>query len=368
MRGKSTFAWPWVVAIAALRLLVHLLVADQYGFHRDEFLYLAQTEHLAWGFLEVPPALAALGAVIRLVGDDILWIKLLPALTGAAMVMLTAKMAADLGGSKWAQIIAAVTFAIVPSFLRTHHLFQPVFLNQFLWTLLTFFVIRLELTRNKYYWYAIGLTIGAGLLTKYSMAFPAAGLFIGLVLTPSRHWLNKKETWLAAAAAVLIFWPNLVVQYDHNWPVIHHMRELRETQLVNVRPMFFVGMQFIMLLTASLLWAPGVISFFTQKMKPFRVVVWMYLTTITILLIMSGKPYYSLGMYPVLIAAGAVWWNGFLIQRQKWKPVLDARNDNSVHSDGYFVRKRLPCIFSSYALALRKPPYFNKSGQVNKSF
>lgn len=324
MNKPTNNVWPWVIAIALVRLVVHILVADQYGFHRDEYLYLAQTEHIAWGFIEVPPALAVCGAFMRLFGDGIVWIKLFPATIGVAMVVLTAKMTSDLGGGRWAQIFAASAFAVVPAYLRTQHLFQPVALNQFMWTLLVFFVIRLVLTENKHYWYAIGATIGLGMLTKYSIAFPVAGLVIGLALTPSRNWLKMKEPWLAAALAVLIFWPNLVWQYNHNWPVINHMRELNETQLVNVQPGFFIGMQFLMLLTASLLWVPGAIALFSRKFQRFRLIGWMFVVTLTIIFVLSGKPYYTLGIYPVVIASGATWWESLLDNHRGLRSTLAA--------------------------------------------
>ncbi len=324
MKKTANYVWPWVISIALVRLIAHILVADQYGFHRDEYLYLAQTEHLAWGFIEVPPALAVCGAFMRLFGDGIIWIKFFPAMIGAVMVILMAKMTSDLGGGRWAQIFAASAFAVVPTFLRTQHLFQPVALNQFMWTLMIFFVIRLISTQNKNYWYAIGATIGVGMLTKYSIVFPVTGLVLGLALTPSRHWLRMKEPWLAAALALLIFWPNLVWQYNHNWPVINHMRELNETQLVNVQPGFFIGMQFLMLLTASLLWVPGVVALFSQKFLRFRSIGWMFVVTFAIILILSGKPYYTLGVYPVVIASGAIWWESILANRRGWRIALTA--------------------------------------------
>ena len=156
--------------------------------------------------------------------------------------------------------------------------------------------------------YAIGVTIGIGMLTKYTMAFLVVGLVAGLLLTKSRKWLGKKEPHLAAVIALIIFLPNLLWQFNHNWPVVNHMQELKETQLTNVQPAFFIGMQFLMLFTASLLWVPGVFALFGKKLKTFRLIGWMFAGLVALLLVLSGKPYYTLGIYPVLIAAGAVWW------------------------------------------------------------
>ncbi len=84
--------WWWLIVLVAVKLTLQLIAAGNYGFHRDEYLYLAEAEHLAWGYLEVPPMIAFLGAFIRLFGDGIYWIKLFPALFGAASLIYVALM------------------------------------------------------------------------------------------------------------------------------------------------------------------------------------------------------------------------------------------------------------------------------------
>lgn len=36
-------------------IAIHLATANGYGLFRDEFCYLASTDHLAWGYVEHPP-------------------------------------------------------------------------------------------------------------------------------------------------------------------------------------------------------------------------------------------------------------------------------------------------------------------------
>ena len=322
--SKIWSEWWWLIVLCAIKLIVQLAVADNYGFHRDEYLYLAQGRHLAWGYMENPPLLGLVSWFILLFGKGILWIKFFPALVGAISMILIAIMTRDLGGKRWAQFLACFAFLLVPAYLRTHHMLQPVFLNQFMWLLLTFSVIKLVKSDGDRWWYVIGVIIGVGLLTKYSLVFPVIGLAVGLVLTPERKWLGKKEPYLAALIALLIFLPNLLWQYNHNWPVLNHMDELRRTQLVNVEPVSFIVFQFMMPWMASLLWVPGLFGLLAGKLKRFQIIAFMYLVVIIILLVSSGKPYYSLGIYPALIAAGAVWWEQTISGRTAWKYALPA--------------------------------------------
>jgi len=100
--------------------------------------------------------------------------------------------------------------------------------------------------------------------------------------------------------------PNLWWQYSHKWPLIHHMRELRETQLVHVNPLDFIKEQFLLLFPALIIWMAGVIWVFRNS--NYRITGWIYLSVILLLTFGSGKGYYALGIYPVLLAAGAVVW------------------------------------------------------------
>ena len=44
--------------LALLKFILPYLLQDPvYELHRDEYLYLAEGRHLAWGFMEVPPFL-----------------------------------------------------------------------------------------------------------------------------------------------------------------------------------------------------------------------------------------------------------------------------------------------------------------------
>ena len=47
-----------VAILAAFKLLLHLFTATNYGLFADEFYFLAAGEHLAWGYVDMPPLTA----------------------------------------------------------------------------------------------------------------------------------------------------------------------------------------------------------------------------------------------------------------------------------------------------------------------
>jgi 4-amino-4-deoxy-L-arabinose transferase-like glycosyltransferase len=114
---------PAVWAVAALKLLAHLLTTGRFGYEYfvDELYFNACAKHLAWGYIDMPPFHAAVTAAVKAaLGDSLLAIRLLPALAGAALVLLAGLLARDLGGGKWAQLLAAICVAVAPIFFVMH--------------------------------------------------------------------------------------------------------------------------------------------------------------------------------------------------------------------------------------------------------
>ena len=75
-----------VSALALAKLALHLLTSGAFGYSYfvDELYYLACSEHLAWGYVDMPPLWPAVTAAVRwLLGDSLLAIRLVPALCGA---------------------------------------------------------------------------------------------------------------------------------------------------------------------------------------------------------------------------------------------------------------------------------------------
>src|SRR5215203_3201142 len=107
-----------LVLLAGVKLLVHLLTADSYGYFRDELYYIAASERLDLGYVDFPPFVALVVALVRAtLGSSLLALHLLPALAGAAIVMLAGLMARELGGGRISQALTALAVLVAPNFL-----------------------------------------------------------------------------------------------------------------------------------------------------------------------------------------------------------------------------------------------------------
>lgn len=310
--------WLLVIVLAIIKFaLPFFLQHPVYELHRDEFLYLEQGHHLAWGYMEVPPMLSWLAWLTNLLGGSFFWVKFWPSFFGALTLVITCRIVKEMGGGLFAILIAGLCIMFT-AYLRVHFLFQANFLEIFWWSLSAFFILRYINTKNIKYLYWIGFAFGCGWLAKNSVSFFIIGFGVALLLTQYRALFLNKHLYGAAALALLIALPNLLWQYNHNWPLLHHMDELRETQLKFIDPADFLKDQFLMFFAAFFVWIIGLIWLFTKQGKSYRFLAWMYLAVIVLLIVSSGKSYYSLGAYPMLFAAGGVALQQWTAIKLKW--------------------------------------------------
>ena len=258
----------WVIAISAVTLLVHLLTYNNLGFHRDELLYLALGQHISTGYWSNPPMIGLISYLSQLLpGDPLFTTRLFPAIAGAILVLLTGLMARELGGKLYAQVLACVSISLSLLILRGYSMLQPVPFDILCWTLILFWFLRYINTRKPLYLLLIGVIFGLGMLNKYMMVFLAAGFFVAILFTSYRRlWINK-YTWYAILIALLLFLPNLIWQYNHGFPVVRHMQELKQTQLVNVRRANILLDQLLMFTIGSLIWIAGLIYLLFNRKK-----------------------------------------------------------------------------------------------------
>src|SRR4249920_4033438 len=88
---RASLAVIVLALLVVLKLLMHTLALTSYGYFRDELYYLASTSHLDWGYVDNPPLSIGVLALVRaMLGDSLPAIRIVPALAGAAIVVVTA--------------------------------------------------------------------------------------------------------------------------------------------------------------------------------------------------------------------------------------------------------------------------------------
>ena len=293
--------------IALKFILQYFLISPEYELHRDEFLHLDQAHHLAWGYRSVPPLTSLFSGLIFLLGGSMFWVKFFPALFGALTLLIVWKCIEQLKGNLFALCLGA-TGVLISALLRLNMLYQPNSFDVLCWTGVYFMLISYFNTENRKWLYCAAIIFALGFLNKYNIIFLLAGLLPAILLVKERKLLLKRDFYFSVLLGLLLIFPILFWQYQNDFPVFAHMKELAETQLVNVNRLDFLKDQMLFFTGSIFTIIAGLIALLIyDPYRKFRFLFWAMLFTLSIFLMLKAKAYYAIGLYPIYIALGAVY-------------------------------------------------------------
>ncbi|MEB2777662.1 glycosyltransferase family 39 protein [Algoriphagus sp. D3-2-R+10] len=288
-------------------VLQYLLIDPSYDLHRDEYLHLDQAHHLAWGYISVPPVTSWFSHLIYQIGNSEFWVKFFPSLFGALTITLVWKAIERLGGDLYAQSLAAICL-IFSALARLNILFQPNSFDILAWTFVYYSLLCYIQSGRKKWLYWLGVGLGFGILNKYNIAFQVLGLLPALLLTSERKIFKNPHFYTAFGLAFLIALPNLIWQWQNDFPVIWHMRMLSQYQLVNVNRFDFLTDQLFFFFGSSFILFLAVISYFVHPpFHKYRIFFWTAIFTLAIFTYFKAKSYYAIGLYPIHFVFGAIY-------------------------------------------------------------
>jgi 4-amino-4-deoxy-L-arabinose transferase-like glycosyltransferase len=295
----------WISAAAAVALL--LAVSGRYGFHRDELYFVVAGRRLDWGFIDQPP----LTPLVARVSESVLGLsptalRVLPALAVGTVSVVSAVMARRFGAGWAGQVFAAFASGFTGVLLGVGHLLSTATFDYALWTLGLCFLVMILDGADPRWWLALGATVGVGMQNKYTIGFFAVAVLVALLSSDQRRLLASPLPWLGVAIAVVIALPNLIWQIASGLPQFEVAEALRAR---SDGPLAFVLTQPLLASPplaipagAGLWWLAR--SDDARKWRPISIA---YGLLFLGFLMTGGKAYYLAPMFPVLHAAGAVW-------------------------------------------------------------
>lgn len=301
-----------VAALAVVKVLLHLATTGRhgYGFFVDELYFLACADHLAWGYVDLPPLFPALTALVKAtLGESLPAIRLVPALAGGALVWLAGRLALEMGGRTRAQLLAALAVLAAPGYLATHSIHTMNALEPLFWMGGALLMARIANGGSPRLWLLFGLVAGLGALNKHSMAFFGLAATGALLLTGQRAAFRSRWIWLGAGLAVLVVLPNAVWVVANGFPHLELLRNIEaDGRDVSVGPPGFLAEQVLFMNPlAAPLWVGGLLWLLRgPRAERFRVLGLTYLGILGLLLALNGRTYYLMPAYAMLLAAGAV--------------------------------------------------------------
>ena len=311
---RNLYRQGYVIALLiAAKVGVTMAVADRYGWHRDELYYLASSRHLSLGYVDYPPVTPLLARLDQVVFPGSLpGLRLLTVLAGAAVIVIAALIARELGGNRLAQLLTGLAVLISPEFVGTNILFQTVSFDQVVWAMACLLFVRLLRGAHPREWLLLGLVFGVGLETKYTVIGLGVAMLVGLLVTRQRRLLASRWPWLGFGIAVLLLLPNIAWQLGHNWDSVAYTLQHRGNTdgpvLYWVQQVLLVGPQLVPLVVMGVVWL--------WRQDRFRAAAATVIAVELLFFLAGGKAYYPGPIYPLIYAAGAIWLVGAI--RRPW--------------------------------------------------
>lgn len=283
-----------MLGVAALVVVVLLVFASGYGYHRDELYFLAAGRHLDWAYADQGPLTPLVAAAMSAISATSLTVLRIPsALAAAVTVVLTGLLTREFGGSRRAELIAAGCAAVSNIVLFDGHLLGTSTVDLLAWTAVCWLAVRAVRTGDERLWLAVGVVLGVGLLTSRYRR--------------SSRWVCS-PVWLGALIATGLWMPWIVWQAAHGRPQLAVSDAIAAGRSTSSQPWWAI-VPFQFLLASPVLapvWIAGLVRLFRDPtVRRCRFVAWAWVLLAVVFMATGGKPYYLAGLLPALLAAGA---------------------------------------------------------------
>jgi 4-amino-4-deoxy-L-arabinose transferase-like glycosyltransferase len=312
LRAALRLAAVFALVTFLFHLIVNLIQPHLgWGYFRDEFYYLLCGRHLDWGYVDHGPLVAVQARLAETIfGRSLAGIRMLTSIGGAARVFLTGLLAWSLGGKRAAQTLAMLAVSLAPIYLVLDGFLSMNSCEAAFWMTSLLALILIQQGRTPKLWLLFGLAAGLGLLNKPSMTFFLIALLLALLITPQRRLLFTPYLLPAIALIVVITAPNLLWQIHHHWATLEFLREATHHQdhpsFINLLKSQVLGLSPI----SVLVWLPGL--YWLLRQSALRWIGLTYLIFFANMAALHAKDYYPTPIYPVLFAAGGLFWQSRL--------------------------------------------------------
>ncbi|HWV96810.1 MAG TPA: glycosyltransferase family 39 protein [Xanthobacteraceae bacterium] len=244
--------WLAVAALVVLRLVAAAVTPLSF----DEAYYWTWSKHLAGGYYDHPPMVALvirLGTLIA--GDTQLGVRLVSVLLALPMSWAVYETAAMLFGGRRVAATSAVLLNVTLMMAVGTMIVTPDAPLMVASSFVLYALAKVLVTGRGIWWLAVGLAVGAALLSKYTALFFGPVILLWLVVVPKlRRWLLSPWPYVGGIVAFAVFAPVILWNAEHHWVsflkqfgrarvdhlTLRYVAEILPTQIMFASPPVFV--------------------------------------------------------------------------------------------------------------------------------
>lgn len=211
--------WPLITIVILVYLLVlKLTLMALVDLIPEEAYYWNYAQHLDLSYLDHPPMVAWLiWLSTSVLGKSEFSVRLPAFICWIIAALFMFRLTLNLF-DRTAAVRAILLLAVLPIYFGLGFFMTPDAPLYAAWAGCLYFLERALLGQNQKAWWGVGICMGVGMLSKYTIALLGLGtLIFVLVDQPSRRWLFRPEPYFAAIVALAFFTPVLIWNMKHDW-------------------------------------------------------------------------------------------------------------------------------------------------------
>src|SRR5262245_34158352 len=253
---------PWIrtmrwqtaaLAVATYVVVVRLVFMGPINLLPEEAYYWNYAQHLDIGYLDHPPMVAWLIWLgTSVFGPSEFGVRLGAPLCWLIAACFSFQFAYNLFG-KTAAFVTVLLISALPFFFTMGFLIVPDAPLTAAWAGTLYFLERATLAEHRRAWLGVGVCMGLGLLSKYTIALLGLATLIHLLLDPkARRWFWSPWPYLAGVIALLLFSPVIAWNAAHDWASFAFQSTRRLSAAANFSLHLLVGSIVLMITPVGL--------------------------------------------------------------------------------------------------------------------
>lgn len=253
----------WRTATIGIVIFILLLRLIYFGLAQlipDEAYYWQYAQHMDLSFYDHPPMVAWLIWLgTEILGHNEFGVRIGALLCGLVTMGYLYALALNLY-NKSVAMCTLLLLAVLPIGFVSGLLMTPDAPLMAAWAATLYYMERALLNEQHSAWLGVGIALGLGLLSKYSVGLVGIAALVFVIIDPmARRWLIRPHPYLAVMIAALFFSPVILWNYEHDWAsfAFQSNRLLPEHQF----SMHYLILHMVILLTPIGFWA-AIIAFF----------------------------------------------------------------------------------------------------------